>query len=280
MTTFTQSTAQALYFLPESVNPTVPYSIGFWVNEGSIEGSQTLSLEETWTIKTGVYLFLKAALEGNDAIDPSVLSDRIGEFLITPSVRNTRFLWIDNPEELVSRWRFHALTLSPTDTVERLTFFNFRNYELAIASGVICQLNGTKDGFLFALDPSLHNLPSTETESPETESPKRDPFYLSTGYGAHQLKGIEVNQAGEAIPQSGRYAIALPFSGELAGCLTFALTLQNRSPGTASFEELVYLDVTLRMFFKSANSLLDPSDPLSGFAGLNSDQEFLISSHR
>ncbi|WP_424100034.1 hypothetical protein [Moorena producens] len=272
MTTFTQSTAQALYVLAESVNPTLPYSIGFWVNDGSIADSQTLSLEETWTIKNGVYLFIKAVPEGNDAIDPSVLSDRIGEFLITPSVRNTRFLWIDNPEELVSRWRFHALTLSPTDTVERLTFFNFRNYELAIASGVICQLNATKDGFLFALDPSLHNLPSTGTESPETELPKTDPFYLSTGYGAHQLKGIEVNQAGEAM--------ALPFSGELAGCLTFALTLQNQSPGTASFEELVYLDVTLRMFFKSANSLLDATDPLSGFAGLNSDQEFLISSHR
>ncbi|NEO64162.1 MAG: hypothetical protein F6J98_28630, partial [Moorea sp. SIO4G2] len=297
MTTFTQSTAQALYVLSESVNPTVldavahggnpqdraaslPYSIGFWVNDGAITDSQTLSLEETWTIKQGVYLFLKAALEGNDAIDPSVLSDsalptlcdRIGEFLITPSVRNTRFLWIDNPEELVSRWRFHALTLSPTGTVERLTFFNFRNYELAIANGVICQLNATKDGFVFALDPSLHNLPSTETESPETELPKSDPFYLSTGYGAHQLKGIEVNEAGEAM--------ALPFSGELAGCLSFALTLQNRSPGTASFEELVYLDVTLRMFFKSANSLLDQNDPLSGFAGLNSDQEFLISSHR
>ncbi|NEQ15524.1 MAG: hypothetical protein F6K44_17570, partial [Moorea sp. SIO3E2] len=164
MTTFTQSTAQALYFLPESVNPTLPYSIGFWVKGGSIEGSQTLSLEETWTIKQGVYLFLKAVPEGNDAIDLSVLSDRIGEFMITPSVRNTRFLWIDNPEELVSRWRFHALTLSPTDTVERLTFFNFRNYELAIASGVICQLNATKDGFVFAPDPSLHNLPSTGTE--------------------------------------------------------------------------------------------------------------------
>ncbi|NEQ18407.1 MAG: hypothetical protein F6K44_34005 [Moorea sp. SIO3E2] len=133
-------------------------------------------------------------------------------------------------------------------------------------------MNATKDGFVFAPDPSLHNLPSTGTESPETESPKTDPFYLSTGYGANQLKGIEVNEAGEAM--------ALPFSGELAGCLTFALTLQNQSPGTASFEELVYLDVTLRMFFKSANSLLDPTDPLSGFAGLNSDQDFLISSHR
>ncbi|NEP51615.1 MAG: hypothetical protein F6K65_23570, partial [Moorea sp. SIO3C2] len=73
MTSFTQSTAQALYFLAESVNPTVPYSIGFWVKGGAIAGSQTLSLEETWTIKNGVYLFLKAAPEGNDAIDPSVL---------------------------------------------------------------------------------------------------------------------------------------------------------------------------------------------------------------
>lgn len=272
MTTFTRSeTVPELYFLSETIIQKVPFSIAFWVNALEVEGTPNPSLEATWKMSQGIYLFLKAFAYGDNAIDHSILSDRIRDFLSTPSVRNTRFLWIDNPQESVARWQFQALTLFPTEIepkiVERLTFFNFRNYELAIAGGVECSLNQAQDGFVFALNSSLHNFPNSEPESG-----KREAFYFSTGYGANRLKGIKVNTNKEAI--------TLPFTGALAGCLNFALILQNQAPGNEPFADLIQMDVALRMFFESANSSLDPTDPFSGFTGFNTEQDFLISSHR
>ena len=272
MTTFTRSeTVPELYFLSETIIQTVPFSIAFWVNALEVEVAPNPSLEATWKMSQGIYLFLKAFAYGDNAIDHSILSDRIRDFLSTPSVRNTRFLWIDNPQESVARWQFQALTLFPTEIepkiVERLTFFNFRNYELAIAGGVECSLNQAQDGFVFALNSFLHNLPN-----PEPESGKREAFYFSTDYGANRLKGIKVNTNKEAI--------TLPFTGALAGCLNFALILQNQVPGNEPFADLIQMDVALRMFFESANSSLDPTDPFSGFTGFNTEQDFLISSHR
>lgn len=256
--------------------PTVPYSIAFWVDDGRSHAA-TLSLENSWAIETGIYVFLKAVLDGEQAIEPQPLSDRLREFQATPSLRNTRFLWLENPADPMFRWRFQALTLAPSagaSIVARQTYFDFRNYGLAIARSVTCRLSDTNDGFIFAADSAIHNVFGAESDVG-----KGDPFYVSTGYGARRLKGLVVNEAREAI--------ALPLTGSLAGCFTFALTLQNRSPGSEPFEELTQMDIALRMFFKSANATLEANnpfsliDPLLGFAIQNKEAEgFLVASHR
>jgi hypothetical protein len=272
MTTFTQSAAtQNLYFLPAAIAPAAPYCIAFWVDDPAAIAASNPTLAATWATRQGIYLFLKVAPVGDAAI--AVLSDRIREFLLTPAVRNARFLWIDNPTEPVFQWKFQVLTLVPdasapdTVAVGRLAVFDFRNYALAIDRGVTCRLNADSSGFVFALNPNIHLVPGGNSADPGN----REPFYFTTGYGAHSLKGIEVNDAKEAL--------TLPLTGKLAGCLTFALTLKNPL-GKTAFNELVQMDITLRMFFKSANPLLDPSDPWSGFAELNRDDRFLVSNHR
>lgn len=235
MTNFIQQdTAPQLYVSLVAFDSTLPYSMAFWLPEVVETSSNTITLEETWEMGKGVYLFLKAVPDENNSndpnkINPSILSDRLTEFFLTPAVGNTRFLWIENPQDSVFRWQFQSLSLVG-DTVEKQTFINFRNYQLAIAAGVSCRLNDAKNGFVFATNPAVGN---------------KDEFYLSTGYGSHQLKGIQVNENGEGI--------SLPFSGDTAGCLNFSLVLHNTTPGESSFDELIYMDVALRMFFSSAN---------------------------
>ncbi len=281
MITFSQTATPNLYFLPaatltvsaEQRAPAEPYRIAFWVDDAAAINSSNPSLSVTWIIEKGIYLFLKVSPVEDAAI--VLLSDRIREFLLTPAVCNARFLWIDNPTDPVFQWKFQVLTMRFGDgaladdalAVERLTFLDFRNYRLAIDRGVACRLNADSSGFVFAPNPSVHLVPGGNSADPGN----REPFYFATGYGAHSLKGIEVSDAGEAL--------MLPLTGKLAGCLTFALTLQNPL-GKTAFNELVQMDITLRMFFKSANPLLDPSDSWSGFAELNHDDRFLVSNHR
>lgn len=262
MVTFIPSAAPKLSFLAEAERPADPYRIGFWTENGR----GPFSLAESWQTAKGIYLFLKD-FPSEEANAATALSDHLSEFLLTPSVRNTRFLWIENPTAPVFQWKFQRLTLAPdTSAVGRLTFFTFRNYGLAIAQGVRCELNVDSSEFVFSLDSALHTMPGGAA-TPE----KTHPFYFSTDHGAHRLNGIEANDRGEAV--------RLSLAGMSAGCFAFALTLNNPL-GKAPFDELAQMDVALRTFFKSANSDLDPLDPLSGFAEINTNDTFLTSHHR
>ncbi len=260
--------ARSLYFLADLELQSCQIAFS-----GEKSDKSSLSLAETWQTGSGIYLFLTDFPLGDPHAE-AALDQRIADFLRSPSVRHTRFLWIENPTDPVFQWRFQALAVSVSSggsgasdavTVKRLTFFKLRNYGLAIAAGVICKLNVDSSGFVFALDPTVHSLPS------EPAHTKSTPVYFSTGYGEHRLNHIQVNEAAEAL--------ALPITGILAGCFTFALSLQHPPKGEA-FVELTQMDVALRMFFKSANPNLDERDPFSGFADLNADNTFLASSHR
>ncbi|NET53626.1 MAG: hypothetical protein F6K09_34750, partial [Merismopedia sp. SIO2A8] len=122
MTSFTRSqTVQELYFLSEAVVETVPYSIAFWVDELEVEGAPNPTLEATWKTGKGIYLFLKVAANGDNAIDHLILSTRISEFLSTPSVSNTRFLWIDNPQDSVAQLCWAQFLLSVIESRHKIS---------------------------------------------------------------------------------------------------------------------------------------------------------------
>jgi hypothetical protein len=264
MTTFTRAEpGQNLFFLSAAIVPPQPYSIAFWVEDTATVLSDSLSLAASWEMANGIYLFLKAYPD--DAASIATLNDRIQEFLLTPAVRNARFLWVENPIDPVFQWKFQVVTLDETSAVERLTFLDFRNYRLAIARGVTCHIR--EDRFVFSLNPALHRLPGIDAIEPS----KDDPFYFTTDYGANALKNVNVNQSGEGVE--------LFLAAELAGCIHFGLTLQNPA-GETAFTELEQMDISLRMFFKADNPVLDPNDPFSGFADLNTADRFLVSDHR
>lgn len=199
--------------------------------------AETLSLEESWVNHEGVYLFL-----AGDAVLDGGLADRVRELLAEPTFSQTRFLWVENPEDALFHWRLGYLAIAPKPeppTIDQYSVLDWRNYGLAIARGVPVML--TAEGFL--LQPSI-DAPS-------------EPFALLTDYGAHRLRGIG--------------AIALPFTGKQAGCLQFDLTLPRPGAGIATtYDALIRLDIALRIFF------WEPAPPLATF---NEPKQF-IASHR
>lgn len=272
MVTFTRIQSTHLYVSSAAVSASGAYSIVFraptsTMPEGDFPDSYTL--EASWA-QRGIYLFLNASLTGDGAVDPQQLSDRIDKFLTTPSVRNTRFLWIENPADPLFRWKFHAVAgVAQGDSLilERLVAFDFRNYRLVLTRYVICRLNTAENEFVFSRNPSRHNVVGGEAEPG-----KRDAFYLSTSYGDHRLRRLTENEDGGAI--------TLPMGGSKAGCLAFPLTLQNPSPGTQPFHELAQMNIGLQMFFKSGHTNLIDTDPFSGFAAFNKSEDYLIAHHR
>jgi len=266
------ASARSLYVIFDADAPPAPYHIAFSIPTVTAMGLPLdLSLAESWAVAQGVYLFLKDF--SVDAESQSVLGQRVSEFLLTPAVRQTRFLWIENPTASVFQWDFYRLGIvldssgpsSGREVVEQLSFFALRNYGLAIARHVTCQIKADGSGFVFSPNANIHNLPGERSPS------KRDPFYVSTSHGAQKLAGIVPNEQSEFL--------TLSLSGAIAGCFSFSLKLTNPL-GNKPFAELAQLDIALRMFFKSANPVLDEDDPFSGFADLNSDLGFLISNHR
>lgn len=307
MATFNQSsTASQLYIWDEGNLTAIPYQMAFL--SISAATTTTLTLAESWSNQVGVYLFLGTVVA---EAEHQRLSDRLFQFLTSPAVQYTRFLWLANPLDPMPQWQFYPLTLNPASldpagqgngeigrdtvsdpTVRRLTLFDVRNYTVAIARGVTCRLDQAKTGFVFAADATIHQPPGAESQPGAIA-----PFFVSTDYGAHRLTGIQQGETGEAI--------ALPFTGSLAGCLQFTLTLyhpltstplssgqtqadsvgdaqlttvtttQADSVGDAhsitTFEQLTALDISLHMSFK---------DPDAAFAGLNTDTDFLVTAHR
>ncbi|NEQ45856.1 MAG: hypothetical protein F6K00_20860 [Leptolyngbya sp. SIOISBB] len=287
MVTFTSIHSPHLYHVPVTV-PATPYSVGFWALSASPANiaDSSESLTDAWH-QPGVYLFLKAALTGDAAIDRAQFSDRLQQFLAVPSVKHTRFLWIENPADPVSAWRFTALpTLASVgdSSVQRLTFFTLRNYRLAIARHVTCRLNEAGDAILFSRQPALHNAPAAAAVPGKT-----DPCYLTTDYGEHRLRQIEEAASGEAI--------RIPLTGAQAGSLVFTLTVQNRHPDPQPFEELTHLNIGLKVFYPSADfgsagtptsssatdaattDIFSDQDPFSGFATLNTADQHLTTHH-
>jgi hypothetical protein len=245
--------------------------------EAYVREANELTLTDIWNALThhpGVFLFFKQAIA---APDIAAVVQRIQTFKQDPALRQTQFLWVENPLDLLSQWRYTAVPLVlttaaplPTDeadvsavaesgttvvepgsppeavrgAVPHQTILDFRNYGLAIAAGVQCRLDET--GNTLVLEP-------TESE----------PVYLSTGYGAYQLRGIEG-------------PIKLPFSGRQAGCLQFTLTLALPSLGQG-YEELTQLDVALRMFFQEFDPALEEPETT---AAPDKALPYLISDYR
>ncbi|MDX2215869.1 MAG: hypothetical protein SFY66_21575 [Oculatellaceae cyanobacterium bins.114] len=226
--------------------------------------AETLSLKESWENHEGLYLMLG----GSEVSLDQALANRVYKLLAEPTFSQTRFLWVENPGEALSSWRFVYLSVAPKPdppTIDQYSVLDWRNYGLAIARGVEVLL--TETGFLF------------QAHEDEAEFSSQ-PFVLLTDYGTHRLKEVGVKEGevkeGEAIAPSSteepKRAIALPFIGDQAGCLQFGLTLKRPQPEEQqTYEELKCLDVALRIFF------LDPAPPLADF---NDQERFSITSHR
>jgi hypothetical protein len=219
-----------LYFLQEADDTmTVPnYCIAF-LPDGTLASTE-LSLADTWTLHSGIYLFLKAA---KSSLNQSALVDSVRRLLKELGNRPIRLLWLENPADPIASWRYNSLSLNPSPgtsnaaehTVADPTFLAFRNYGLFIAGDSSVTLNDGRDGLLFR----------RETANPQG-------FYLSTGFDTVRLYGIAD-------------AIELSFAGAIAGCLQTTLTIQKPedSQGDAGYSELTALDIGFRLFFRDAN---------------------------
>jgi len=218
----------------------------FFIDAGFPDGDYTMaylaserpaSLENSWQTEALVYLFLGAAA---DALDQGVLLRALQQFLAAPLHQRTRFLWVENPADPLSRWRsqFIPVVNGPDGTfVKHLTYIDFRNYSLAIPRNAKIELNGEKNGFLI-----------------RHKDQKRRP-QLTTAYGQHRLRGEQ--------------DIALPMQGAHAGCLEFELAIEKKGTAREGFgyPGLAQLDAGIRLFMR------DPDFP-------GTEAHYYISSHR
>ena len=241
--TFEKLDASSSFFvLAQSAIATPSRFYGIAFLPASEVDSSTLTLAQTWIDHPGVYLFLnvvpgEATQSAESALQTVLNADfeaALHHVLRDPTLRQVRFLWIENPQESFTSWRINQLSTAPStqpeeQLVDRVTYLDIQNYALAIARNSTIRL--ADDSFLI------------------TKS-RADGFRWMTGYGVNQIEGI-----GDEIQ--------LPFTGSQAGCLQFTLTLkrpESSQPNSPEISELKHLEVGFQLFFNDPDFTNTVSD--------------------
>lgn len=197
MPNFTRASAEEpLFGLPVSGTP-AGYGISFLPNVQT--SALSLTLQQTWTATPGIYLFLGQPL----TIDAATFVANVRQFVGGQPVR---FLWIANPNDPPNDWtnaflQVNQQTGSATGTMARVAEIPMRNYGAGIQGGASVAISGDDAGFTIT-------------------APSAQGVWLLAQNGA------------VTIPSTTGVA-ALPFTGALAGCLSFPFAVGNDATLTA-----------------------------------------------
>ncbi|MDV3349772.1 hypothetical protein QGP82_13790 [Leptothoe sp. LEGE 181152] len=186
--------------------------------------ADNLDLLTTWSRTAGIYLFLPTQVIDVETFDFVTLRSQLLELRQSPAYRQVRFLWVNNPSESLSQWQLQSLSIDD-GRVSRQSTFDLGGYALTLPRGT-------------TIVPSSAGFTGTTALA-----------YLTTDYGAHQLRGV-----GEQIQ--------LPLVGPRIGAWQFDLTLARSANST--YAELASLDIGFRVFF--ADPLLSSDPALFGSA--------------
>ncbi len=210
--------------------PSGDYSIAFLMPT-TLSSASTVDMLSGWQAG-GVYLFLNASQTSVEQIPTFVPT--VMRLLNDPDFQNLRFLWLENPADAFSAWRFQYLAVEPEKVgqpaiVRQPTVMRWRNYGLAIARGTQVTVNSTNDGFTLTRDPQN-----------------------STGLAL-------VNTSTNAALTGIQSPIQLSLAGNKVGCWRVDLTLR-RGAAKMPYQELAALDVGLRICCKDP-AFFDPEQP-------------------
>lgn len=212
---FARASAQDPLFLLGLSGTPPGYTIAF-LPSTAVSGT-SLTLSATWLSSPGIYLFLGSAIADETAF--------AGAVQLYAGSQPIRFLWITNPNAPASEWIASSIQVTQTPgaatgVLTRTAQFPLNNYLLGIASGSQIGLDTNNDGF------------SVEgTQGPPS-------IYLLSGSGQYRF--------------SSTGTLALPFAGDQAGCLEFALPLPEPVAGQPT--ALDELDVCCRLFIDDTSS--------------------------
>jgi hypothetical protein len=235
-----------LYWMNPAPPPDLPqYQVGFWTPSAT-QPTVPFTLGDSWTSRTGVYLFLQ-----NTPAEPDAFALKLIDILQQPAFVNARFLWIANPDALVADWKVQSLAASqPAGVVDPPGDLVFRNYRLFIGATSTVALNGTSDGFTIT-------PPSGTPDAIWFGLVGGTPFTLTSGAGSN-----------------------LPFTGDAIGALSFALETDATNffgdidSGVRYFLKdpfLPWLDLVKSLKYpvftgapgQALSVILDPANPLS-----------------
>ena len=150
-----QQTGGTLYIL-SSTMPLSTYQVAFLPD--SISPPPTISLTDSWTTDTGLYLFLNQIL-----VDEATFLADLDRYL--PKNSTIRFLWIANPNDLPSQWETQQIIVDK-DAVTYPAQLTFRNYTAIIGRACTLTLVNTEDVWGFAISKTVNqtiNLTVSQT---------------------------------------------------------------------------------------------------------------------
>lgn len=180
----------------------------------------TIQFGDAWSQYSGVYIFLEQALAaGNEA----AFATAVWDYLSDPRQQGVRFAWFSSISEAGVSGTTIAV-YQPTPGANFVTGysvnFGFQSVSLFLAAKT-------------PVIPNNDNFAFTFTQQGNQS------IYLTSAWGKVTINGIGST-------------VTLPFSGDLAGCLQFALQLTQ--------ENLTDLDVGLRYFYAVPPSSNDPQN--------------------
>jgi hypothetical protein len=194
------------------------------------QGIPQLATWATVVEEVDVVLFLAIPSAKLSELDLVELRSQLLTLRQSPAYSQVKVLWLHNPGDSLSQWRFQSLSVGKSDSnlvVSRLATFDLGGYSLALPSQSVIQPTDT----------------ALTITAPHA--------YMSTGYGAYRLNGVG--------------NVRLSLEPQNMGCWKFSLTLQ-RPEKTEIYQELAALDIGFRLFypdpfFSTMEELTDPSTP-------------------
>lgn len=198
-----------LYLASDNGNAT-PGTLLYLLPQNASNLPATISFSDSWSKYTGTYIFLEQPLaEGSE----SAFATAAWNFLADPRQQGVRFAWFDTPDGSGLLSGTTIAVYQPSPGAAYLTgysvSFAFQNVTLFMAARTPVVPDNTNFAFNFT-------------------QPGSQAIYLLAEWGKVAINGIGPT-------------VTLPFTGNLAGCLQFALQLTQ--------ENLSDLDVGLRYFY-------------------------------
>lgn len=193
-----------LYFL---VGDTASSSrVAYLLASNTLNPPNEISLNDSWNTYLGCYIFLNLVVN-----DKTEFASVITSYLADIQCTDTRFCWIEDPNNTASGLDGNFLKISQTGNVTKeVKVFNFNNLSFLISKN--CSVIFNKDKNWFEITPTFNNYKSN---------------YLLVKQGSKRL--LVINSL-----------LRLPLTGDQAGCWQFNVTLSE--------SDLDDLDIGLRFF--------------------------------
>lgn len=251
------------------------------------------TLTEAWNQSVSTILFLKTA-----PADEAAFTKKLEAFLLDPARSSLRILWIENPDDRLSKWRSYSLSATGTGsqkTVSELTYIDFKNYSLGISKNsqielkddefVITREANNAEGFewnvlaaaksrslILLMDDYAKALKEAQqilADKKEANAPQQE--IDDAHQEVNRLQGFawigDFRRHNSHRIFNLKPSINIPSSGGLTGCLQFEIHIEREDFHEGfGYPDLMAIDVGMRIFFRDPDF---PNDPDTFYLSFN-----------